>query len=59
MNLARILTALGVALQAGGAATTGTLSSVLHIIGAAALFLAQPQKVASGEKASDAPPTGA
>ena len=58
MNLARILTAIAAGLTAGGAATTGTLSTVLHIIGTVAAFLATPQKVASGEKA-DAPPTGA
>lgn len=56
MNLHRILAIVGAALTAGGTATTGTLSSVLGIVGAAVLFLTHPSKIMPG---SDDNPTGA
>lgn len=41
MNLSTILTMLGVALNSGGVATTGWISTAMHIVGGIALYFAK------------------
>lgn len=61
MNWTALLVALGAALNTGGVATTGALSSVLHVIGAFALYMANsPLKGKTTAPAtSETPPTSA
>lgn len=59
MTLSAILLLIGGALQAGGVSTSGVLSSVLHIAGGVALYLAKSPMGHGASDQSDTPPTGA
>lgn len=57
MNWSNLLMALGVTLNAGGAAVTGWMSTAMHVVGGIALYLAK-SPMAHGAS-DDTPPTGA